>query len=119
RPRSIEDLCVRHLHGHREEHHTYRSRAHILSRVTCRSALAGHNLAAVSRARQPRENPHTVYVAVPFLDPRLTERRNPRTTEIDLASPAEIVELINAEDATVAGAVATQRDEIARAIELA
>ena len=58
-------------------------------------------------------------MAVPFLDPRLTERRNPRTTEIDLASPAEIVELINAEDATVAAAVATQRDEIARAIELA
>ena len=58
-------------------------------------------------------------MAVPFLDPRLTERRNPRTTEIDLASPAEIVELINAEDATVAGAVATQREPIARAIELA
>jgi N-acetylmuramic acid 6-phosphate etherase len=58
-------------------------------------------------------------VAVPFLDPRLTERRNPRTAEIDLASPAEIVELINAEDASVAAAVATQRDAIARAIELA
>jgi N-acetylmuramic acid 6-phosphate etherase len=58
-------------------------------------------------------------VAVPFLDPRLTERRNPRTTEIDLASSAEIVDLINAEDATVAAAVATQRDSIARAVELA
>ena len=58
-------------------------------------------------------------MAVPFLDPRLTERRNPRTAEIDLASPAEIVDLINAEDATVAAAVATQRDAIARAIELA
>ena len=52
------------------------------------------------------------------LDPRVTERRNPRTVAIDLASPAEIVELINAEDALVAAAVATQRDAIARAIEL-
>ena len=52
------------------------------------------------------------------LDPRVTERRNPRTVDIDLASPAEIVDLMNAEDALVAGAVATQRDAIARTIEL-
>ena len=52
------------------------------------------------------------------LDPRVTERRNPRTVAIDLASPAEIVDMINAEDAGVAGAVATQRDAIARTIEL-
>ena len=52
------------------------------------------------------------------LDPRVTERRNPRTVAIDLASPAEIVDLINAEDALVAAAVATQRDAIARTIEL-
>lgn len=58
-------------------------------------------------------------MAVPYLDPRLTERRNPRTTGIDLATPLEIVDLINAEDATVPTAVATQRDAIARAIELA
>lgn len=51
-----------------------------------------------------------------FVDPRLTERRNPRTAEIDLASPLEIVDLINAEDQTVAAAVATQREAIARAI---
>ena len=51
------------------------------------------------------------------LDPRVTERRNPRTVAIDLASPAEIVDLINAEDALVAAAVATQRDAIARTIE--
>lgn len=65
----------------------------------------------------PSFTPHAL--AVHFLDPRLTERRNPRTTEIDLASPIEIVDLINAEDATVAGAVATQREALARAIELA
>src|SRR5207237_18045 len=51
-----------------------------------------------------------------MLDPRETERRNPRTASIDLASPLEIVDLINAEDQTVPGAVATQREPIARAI---
>jgi N-acetylmuramic acid 6-phosphate etherase len=54
-----------------------------------------------------------------FLDSRVTERRNPRTANIDLASPEEIVDLINAEDATVAGAVHSQRKEIARAVEIA
>src|SRR5205814_7502096 len=53
------------------------------------------------------------------LDPRITEQRNPRTAQIDVASPLEIVGLINAEDATVAAAVASQRENIARAIELA
>ena len=53
------------------------------------------------------------------LDPRETERRNPRTAEIDLATPLEIVDLINAEDRTVPDAVAGQREAIARAIELA
>jgi N-acetylmuramic acid 6-phosphate etherase len=51
-----------------------------------------------------------------FLDPRLTERRNPRTADIDLASPLEIVDLINAEDQTVPAAVASQREAIAAAI---
>ena len=54
-----------------------------------------------------------------FRDPRITERRNPRTTEIDLASPAEIVALLAAEDRTVPEAVATQAEAIARAIVLA
>jgi N-acetylmuramic acid 6-phosphate etherase len=54
-----------------------------------------------------------------MLDPRETERRNPRTVSIDLASPLEIVDLINAEDRRVPDAVATQREQIARAIELA
>lgn len=51
-----------------------------------------------------------------FIDPRLTERRNPRTAEIDLATPLEIVDLINAEDRTVPAAVASQREPIARAV---
>jgi N-acetylmuramic acid 6-phosphate etherase len=50
-------------------------------------------------------------------DSRITERRNPRSAAIDLASPLEIVELMNAEDRTVSDAVATQRDAIATAIE--
>ena len=53
-----------------------------------------------------------------ILDPRTTERRNPRTAAIDLASPLEIVDLINAEDRSVAEAVATQRESIARMIEV-
>jgi len=53
------------------------------------------------------------------LDPRETERRNPRTAEIDRASPLEIVDLINAEDRSVPEVVAGQRAAIALAIELA
>jgi N-acetylmuramic acid 6-phosphate etherase len=53
------------------------------------------------------------------LDPRITEQRNPRSEAIDLASARELVELMNSEDLGVAQAVATQKDAIARAIELA
>ncbi|MEO7457722.1 MAG: N-acetylmuramic acid 6-phosphate etherase [Gemmatimonadaceae bacterium] len=52
-------------------------------------------------------------------DPRVTERRNPRTQQIDLAEPLGIVDLMLAEDRTVADAVATQRDHIAQAIAAA
>src|SRR6266699_2133942 len=54
-----------------------------------------------------------------YLDPRLTEQRNPRTERIDVASPLEIVDLINAEDASVPGAVRAVRQDVARAIDLA
>src|SRR5207247_1381751 len=53
-----------------------------------------------------------------FRDPRLTEQRNPRTERIDVATTLEIVDLINAEDATVAAAVRSVRTELARAIDL-
>jgi N-acetylmuramic acid 6-phosphate etherase len=56
--------------------------------------------------------------APPSLDPRVTERRNPRSANIDLASAAEIVDLMNAEDRSVADAVASQRDQIAQLISL-
>lgn len=52
------------------------------------------------------------------LDPRLTEQRNPATSDIDSRSALEIVDLIAAEDARVPTAVALARVEIARAIEL-
>jgi N-acetylmuramic acid 6-phosphate etherase len=53
-----------------------------------------------------------------FHDPRPTEQRNPRTERIDVASSLEIVDLMNAEDATVAGAVRAERERIASAIDL-
>lgn len=53
-----------------------------------------------------------------YLDTRLTERRNPRSSTIDTASALEIVDLIGAEDATVPAAVAKARVDIGRAIDL-
>jgi N-acetylmuramic acid 6-phosphate etherase len=53
-----------------------------------------------------------------FRDPRLTEQRNPRTQRIDVATSLEIVDLLNAEDQTVAPAVHAVREHIAQAIEL-
>jgi len=46
-----------------------------------------------------------------------TEARNPRTQGIDLASAAQILELMNAEDRTVAEAVGGAIPDIARAVE--
>jgi N-acetylmuramic acid 6-phosphate etherase len=63
----------------------------------------------------PRQASRAVHSA----DLSLTERRNPRTVDIDLASPLEIVDLMAAEDAGVPATVATQRVAIARAIEIA
>ncbi len=56
----------------------------------------------------------------PPADPpvRLTERRNPRTADIDLADAQALVDLINAEDATVPAIVAGARREIAAAVTL-
>lgn len=53
-----------------------------------------------------------------MLDSRITEHRNPRTANIDLAAPLEIVDLMSAEDRTVADAVASQREPIARTIAM-
>jgi N-acetylmuramic acid 6-phosphate etherase len=50
----------------------------------------------------------------PPLDPRVTERRNPRTVNIDLATPSEIVALMLAEDRTIGDAVASQAEPIAQ-----
>ena len=53
-----------------------------------------------------------------FRDPRPTEQRNPGTQRIDIASSLEIVDLMNAEDETVAGIVHGEREKVARAIDL-
>jgi len=53
------------------------------------------------------------------VDPRVTEQRNPRTQQIDLADPLGIVDLMNAEDQEVPRAVASQRERIAEAISVA
>ena len=53
-----------------------------------------------------------------FSDPRATEQRNPRSERIDVASSLEIVDIMNAEDALVAGVVHGQRAQIAQAIDL-
>jgi N-acetylmuramic acid 6-phosphate etherase len=54
-----------------------------------------------------------------MLDHRLTEQRNPRSRGIDALSAVEIVDLINREDRTVAEAVGEERENVARAAELA
>jgi N-acetylmuramic acid 6-phosphate etherase len=54
-----------------------------------------------------------------YRDARVTEQRNARSVAIDLASPLEIVDIIAAEDAGVAPAVAAQRESLADAIAAA
>lgn len=49
---------------------------------------------------------------------RLTEQPNPRTARIDQLTTLEIVDLINAEDRMVAEAVAEERREIARCVDI-
>jgi N-acetylmuramic acid 6-phosphate etherase len=50
-------------------------------------------------------------------DERLTERFNPRTAEIDRLPTREIVALLNAEDRTVADAVAAEAEAIASVVD--
>lgn len=53
-----------------------------------------------------------------MLDERLTEQPNPRSRRVDLLSPLEITDLINAEDRMVAQAVGEEREAIAHAMRL-
>jgi len=48
----------------------------------------------------------------------MTEKRNPRSADIDTLSTLEIVDLINTEDALVAPAVGRQRQAIAAAVDM-
>jgi N-acetylmuramic acid 6-phosphate etherase len=52
-----------------------------------------------------------------MLEHLTTESRNPASEDLDGRSPLEIVRLINAEDAKVAAAVASEAEAIGRAIE--
>ncbi len=53
-----------------------------------------------------------------FIDPRLTERRNPRTNGIDVSTSLTIVEMMNAEDRAVPEVVFGARHEIVKLIDL-
>ncbi len=53
-----------------------------------------------------------------MLEHLTTEARNPASEDLDGLSAAEIVRLINSEDAKVAGAVAAQSETIAQAIDV-
>jgi N-acetylmuramic acid 6-phosphate etherase len=53
-----------------------------------------------------------------FSDRRLTEQRNPRTARIDVSSSYEIVDLLHAEDRTVADSVYAARESLAGTIDL-
>ena len=81
----------------------------------CRFVEATRAATLATVAPRARVPPLTL-VPHKTLDPRVTERRNPRTVDIDLADPMTIVDLMNAEDRGVADAVATQREPIARTI---
>jgi len=56
--------------------------------------------------------------ATPPADLRITEQRNAQSADIDLASSIEIVDLMSAEDRRVPDAVAGEREQISRAIDL-
>jgi N-acetylmuramic acid 6-phosphate etherase len=66
-----------------------------------------------------RVTSHRDDIPIRMIDPRATERRNPRTASIDLASTLEIVDVINAEDQLVPRVVAAERENIAKAVEIA
>lgn len=48
----------------------------------------------------------------------LTEQRNPRTSRIDALSVAEIIEVLNKEDAAIAAAVGAEKVKMTRAVNL-
>ncbi len=48
----------------------------------------------------------------------LTEKRNPRSTDVDRMAAPEIFDVINAEDRTVADAIANEKDHVVAAIDL-
>lgn len=63
------------------------------------------------------DEPQTVPAQALAVTTLETEKVNPATTEIDRMSPLEIAQVMNAEDAKVAQAIALELPQIARAIE--
>src|SRR3990167_1412824 len=59
-----------------------------------------------------------VPMGIPNRSKLLTERQNPRTRDIDAKGTLEIVDIINREDKLVPTAVARERKQIARAIDV-
>jgi N-acetylmuramic acid 6-phosphate etherase len=56
-------------------------------------------------------------VLIPPLEASRTEQRNPRTADIDVVPTEEVLRLINAEDATVAGEVARALPVLAQVVD--
>lgn len=64
---------------------------------------------------EPQPIQSTLLTPLPTSPP--TEERNPRTTDIDVVPTLELLELLNAEDATVAGAVAQALGVLAAVVD--
>ena len=80
-------------HGERKRGRRFRRTGYLDGRKEC-----------TARGCPGRRTGSNLAVPDDYLDPRLTERRNPRSTTIDTASALEIVDLIGAEDAGVPAA---------------
>src|SRR5688500_2652909 len=66
-----------------------------LGRATVAQSVPPHPRTGEREPPEPLpERPQQRSMSSAALDPRVTERRNPRTVGIDLASPAEIVDLM-------------------------
>ena len=86
-----------------------RSNVHLEERAEGRNEASSP---AAQPARKPMSRPKA-------LDSRLTEQGNPRSMRIDRLSTIAMVDLINSEDRVIAAAVAEERWQIARAVDLA
>jgi N-acetylmuramic acid 6-phosphate etherase len=108
-PLALENLMSQENRRSRGGHDGQRSNVHLEGRAAMKLEVSKPEAAKPARKLMSPAKP---------LDPRLTEQRNPRSSRIDQLSTLGIVDLINAEDRMVAAAVAEERQQVARAIEL-